>query len=153
MSHQTPEELTGLRLDVARLTEQCQRLRTLLDDQRAWGEQKLDRLRAITCERDAYLANLTATQARCSELLTEVRALRRRSDPAYRTPHALDAIVAQLGPDEVRVLTRIAERLVMGGKQYGALDIANDRRDWTEEARQEVLDLAVYAAIKLEAGR
>lgn len=101
----------------------------------------------------ALRANLAATQRRCTELLTEVRALRRRSDPSYRSPHALDALLAQLGPDETRVLVRIAERLAMGAKQYGVLDIANDRRDWNEEARQEVLDLAVYAAIKLEAER
>jgi hypothetical protein len=110
-------------------------------------------VRQSLIERGEMLDNLTATQARCTELLLANRALRRRSDPAYRSPHALDALVAQLGADEVRVLTRIAERLVMGRKQYGELDIASDGRDWNEEARQEVLDLAVYAAIKLEGGR
>lgn len=97
--------------------------------------------------------NLTATQSRCTELLTEVRALRRRSDPSYRSPSELDAHIAQLGPDERRVLTRIAERFVMGGKQYGALDIASDRRDWTVEAQAEALDMCAYLAILLEAGR
>lgn len=60
------------------------------------------------------------------------------------------SLIDQLGSDELRVLTRIAERLVVGSKQYGRLDIAADRRDWDEEARQEALDLAVYAAIGLE---
>lgn len=35
----------------------------------------------------------------------------------------------------------------MGAKQYGVLNIAKDKRDWKEEAAQEILDLAVYAAI------
>ena len=54
-----------------------------------------------------------------------------------------------LGADEIRVLRRIADRLRMGAKQYGALDIKNDKRDWREEGAQEALDLAVYMSIKL----
>jgi hypothetical protein len=56
---------------------------------------------------------------------------------------------ASLGPDELAVLERVAERLVMGRRQYGELHIARDKRSWDEEARQESLDLAVYLAIDL----
>lgn len=61
----------------------------------------------------------------------------------------IQTLCAQLGPDELAVLERIAERLVIGRRQYGELHIARDKRVWREEATQEVLDLAVYAAIGL----
>jgi hypothetical protein len=63
----------------------------------------------------------------------------------------LGALAEGLGVDELRVLERIAERLAMGRKQYGPLNIATDKRDWSEEARQEAFDLAVYLAVELEA--
>jgi hypothetical protein len=69
-----------------------------------------------------------------------------------RTPHmgirvALDFAVSKLGPDEQRVLTRIAERLVLGATEYGPLDIANDARAFrSREAREEVEDALVYLA-------
>lgn len=55
----------------------------------------------------------------------------------------------QLRGDELKVLAKVAARLAMGRKQYGALDIASDRRDWTKEASEEALDLAVYLSIAL----
>ena len=61
--------------------------------------------------------------------------------------------VVVLGDDEVRVLAEIAERLVMGARQYGRLDLKNDGRDWLAEARQEALDLAVYVAMQAVKGR
>ncbi len=54
-----------------------------------------------------------------------------------------------LGADERRVLEVIADRLRMGGRQYGALDIAGDPRDWAAEALEEALDLAVYIGAEL----
>lgn len=54
-----------------------------------------------------------------------------------------------LGEDEIKVLRRIAERLRMGAKTYGRLNIVKDPRDWKEEAAQEALDLAVYLSIGL----
>lgn len=61
----------------------------------------------------------------------------------------LTELVAQLEPDAVRVMERIAERLVMGRKQYGDLDLTKPR-DWKKEAREEALDLSVYLACSLE---
>lgn len=57
--------------------------------------------------------------------------------------------VTDLGPDEVRVLRRIAERLRLGRRLYGRLDIAKDGRDWRKEASEEALDQSVYLAIDL----
>jgi hypothetical protein len=68
-------------------------------------------------------------------------------DPHMGARAALDFAVSKLGPDEVRVLTRIADRLALGRAQYGALDIANDRRAFRgHEAREEVEDALVYFA-------
>jgi hypothetical protein len=58
----------------------------------------------------------------------------------------LTARAANLEPDALRVLCRIAERLAMGRHQYGPLQLATDRRDWREEAAQELLDGCVYLA-------
>jgi hypothetical protein len=63
----------------------------------------------------------------------------------------IQRIVDQLNPDELSVLERIAKRLLMGQKQYGELNLANDKRDWNEELRQELLDVIVYAVIAMEA--
>lgn len=63
----------------------------------------------------------------------------------------LAALVAQLEPDAVLILERIAERLVMGRKQYGDLNLATDRRDFRKEAIAEALDMSVYLASLLEA--
>ena len=52
-----------------------------------------------------------------------------------------------LSTDEVRVLTRIARRLAVGAKQYGALHVASDGRDFAgKEAREEIEDALVYFA-------
>lgn len=59
----------------------------------------------------------------------------------------LVAHCAKLGHDEIAVLERVAERLVMGRRQYGDLNIASDSRAWDEEARQEILDGLVYLAV------
>jgi hypothetical protein len=58
----------------------------------------------------------------------------------------LSAIVEALGDDEVRVLTRIAGRLLRGADIYGRLDVASDQRDFGREAREEIEDFLVYAA-------
>jgi hypothetical protein len=60
-------------------------------------------------------------------------------------------IVGDLGPDEVRVVLHVAkhvaDRLRLGARQYGALDIAADKRDWAHEASEEMADGAIYLAI------
>jgi len=53
------------------------------------------------------------------------------------------------GGDEEDVLRVIRERVELGQKQYGKLDIARDEREWTKEALEETLDLCVYLAIRL----
>ena len=54
----------------------------------------------------------------------------------------------QLGPDEKRVVVAVAERLVLGREQYGALDLATDERDMRAEAAEEFLDGAIYLAMR-----
>lgn len=51
-----------------------------------------------------------------------------------------------LGPDERRVLERIAHRLRIGAHSHGALDLARDPRDWTREAAEHLLDGCVRLA-------
>jgi hypothetical protein len=59
----------------------------------------------------------------------------------------LDAVVATLGADELRVLARIATRLQHGAKLYGLLNLDRDTRDFGgKEAREEIEDFLVYAA-------
>ena len=59
------------------------------------------------------------------------------------------ASVDKLGNDELHVLCIIAERLVMGRRQYGELELPTDRRDFAHEALEEVSDALVYAAAGL----
>lgn len=59
----------------------------------------------------------------------------------------LKECLKELGADELRVLEVIANRLVMGKAQYGALRLSVDRRSWTKEAAEEACDLAVYLSI------
>lgn len=60
----------------------------------------------------------------------------------------LTAIVDELGVDEVRVLARIAGRLLRGAEIYGRLDVARDARDFAKEAREEIEDSLVYFACR-----
>ena len=55
-------------------------------------------------------------------------------------------IYAALNADERAVLMEIARRLVVGRRQYGALNLATDRRNFRREAFEEVVDMAVYMA-------
>ena len=52
----------------------------------------------------------------------------------------------ELGPDELRVMLFLAERLRGGKRVYGALDLATDRRDWRKERDEELADAIVYSA-------
>ena len=62
-------------------------------------------------------------------------------------PAALHALVRDLGDDELRVLTRIAERLRGGRDAYGLLCLAGDTRQFrSKEAREELEDALVYLA-------
>jgi hypothetical protein len=56
------------------------------------------------------------------------------------------AALAELGDDEAAVLALVAERLAMGRRVYGELQLATDRRDFREEALMELADGCVYLA-------
>ena len=74
--------------------------------------------------------------------------------PPNETPVTMDewtshySIFTELGTGERAVLRRIAERLLMGQRQYGLL--AKRGRDWRKEAQMEALDMAVYMACECE---
>lgn len=57
--------------------------------------------------------------------------------------------LAKLDVDELRVIKSVAGRLATGKRQYGTLDIATDKRNWSKEIAEEILDQAVYASILL----
>jgi hypothetical protein len=60
---------------------------------------------------------------------------------------SLNGVARNLGRDEVRVLTRIAERLEVGARIYGPLFLATDGRTFrSKEAREELEDALVYLA-------
>ena len=48
-----------------------------------------------------------------------------------------------------KILKLVEERLLVGEKKYGHENIINDGRDFTQEALEESLDLAVYVSAKL----
>jgi hypothetical protein len=96
----------------------------------------------MTPDHAAALANLTATQERCNDLLEEARAARRE---LVALAGLLD-LVRELGADERRVLLLLARRLLEGQRAYGRLDLANDPRDFRKEQGEEVQDLLIYSA-------
>ena len=49
---------------------------------------------------------------------------------------------------EIRCLTRIAERLMIGQVAYGPL--APGKKNWKKEAKEEAMDMAVYLSALLE---
>lgn len=53
----------------------------------------------------------------------------------------------RLTSDAQRVLHRVAERIVAGQKKHGPLEVATDSRNWSQETREELLDVIVYRAI------
>lgn len=58
-------------------------------------------------------------------------------------------IAETLGDDEREVLVLLADRLRLGFRAYGRLNIDRDERDWTNELMAEILDGEVYAAIAI----
>lgn len=55
-----------------------------------------------------------------------------------------------LGEDEIRILVRVARRLEFGRKRYGLMDLKSDKRDFTKEAVEEILDWLVYVESDIE---
>jgi hypothetical protein len=64
----------------------------------------------------------------------------------------LDEILLSLGPDECRVLHRVAERLYAGQSTYGYLKLAKEKRDFKAETAEEMLDACAYLAMQLIKG-
>jgi hypothetical protein len=59
----------------------------------------------------------------------------------------LDGVLDALGSEEVQVLIRLAERLKLGRRSYGPLQLACDTRAFrSKEAREELEDALVYLA-------
>lgn len=58
----------------------------------------------------------------------------------------LDKVLDQLEPDALRAIAYLADRLLMGQRYYGKIDLATDPRDWEKERRDEIGDLLVYSA-------
>ena len=85
----------------------------------------------------------------CAKSATgDVVAGARACAPVASTPTAeLDAIARELGPDEIKVLTVLARRLLAGQRHYGRLDVRTDGRDWRRERAEELADALVYGAI------
>lgn len=69
------------------------------------------------------------------------------ASPSREPTAELSAIVAELGADEVKVLTVLARRLLAGQRHYGRLDCRADGRDWRRERAEELADALVYGAI------
>jgi len=70
--------------------------------------------------------------------------------------YELGVIVATLGTDEIRVLTRIANRLRMSQAACGYLHVAADERSFRAEGREALEDVLVHLAcawLKSEASR
>lgn len=59
----------------------------------------------------------------------------------------IETLYAAGAADEIRVLEGIAARLCLGLRQYGKMDLANDKRCWPREEAEELLDFLVYREI------
>jgi hypothetical protein len=60
----------------------------------------------------------------------------------------LSKLLSQMGPDETRVMVRLARRLLEGQRAYGKLDLARDPRNFVRERGEEVEDLLIYSAFQ-----
>lgn len=58
------------------------------------------------------------------------------------------AIIANLEEDAIQVLEAIADRLRIGQKRHGLLNI-DRKQDWLQDALEEDLDGMVYRACKM----
>lgn len=70
----------------------------------------------------------------------------------FELAERLREVAAELGRDELAVLVLVAERLRLGRRRYGELDLAADHRDFRTEALEEAADGLVYAAAALMRG-
>lgn len=61
----------------------------------------------------------------------------------------LASIASDLEPDALTALVEIAERLLVGQKQYGRINIDTDQRDWLQQMIEEQQDKDVYGTFLL----
>lgn len=57
-------------------------------------------------------------------------------------------LLDEMEPDALRTMLYLAERLMLGQRAYGKLDLKTDPRNWPEEQRAEIGDLLVYFAFE-----
>lgn len=62
----------------------------------------------------------------------------------------LIGLIKRAGPDEVRVLRFIADRIVgLGQSTYGPVDLQSDPRDGYQELSEELADALFYVAFEM----
>jgi len=89
----------------------------------------------------------TESQRELDDVVEPMADTLRMLTPADAVRATLTGLACELGDDELRVLTRIAERLKGGQTVYGQLCLARDTRQFrAKEAREEVEDALVYLA-------
>lgn len=57
-------------------------------------------------------------------------------------------LLNEMEPDALRTMLYLAERLMLGQRSYGRLDLKTDPRNWPEEQRAEIGDLLAYFAFE-----
>jgi hypothetical protein len=57
-------------------------------------------------------------------------------------------LLHEMGIAELRSMLYLAERLMLGQRTYGRLDLKTDPRNWKEEQKAEIGDLLVYFAFE-----
>jgi NTP pyrophosphatase (non-canonical NTP hydrolase) len=128
--------LSGLgRGELLALVDSAQRIERLRTIER---DQAIDFGEKLRKERDVYLANLTSTQERCTELLLAVRAIGELAPLAEAIGRA--RAKHPKGPSPLRSLI----------EEVGEVASAM-RRESPERVREELLDVAVVA-VRLHAG-
>lgn len=63
------------------------------------------------------------------------------------------ALLGELNDDECLPVLRLVTRLVMGRKEYGALDLNTNHRDMLVELQNEALDFISYSEWEIERRR
>jgi hypothetical protein len=121
-------------------TSHTQRNRLRRTPLRGLAQREDGGLRAAVPEQE----RVASYDSSCDEPIPATVRMMTREDVARAE---LTGVLCELGGDEVRVLTRIAQRLKVGKGLYGPLDLARDPRAFrSKEAREEVEDALVYLA-------
>lgn len=57
--------------------------------------------------------------------------------------------LADLEGDELKVISILVDKMLLGSNKYGSWDSENDKRDYQKEAMEEVMDALNYCAMKM----